>query len=354
MIRIPVTASRSYEVWIGRGLLDSAGERVKAVTRAETAIVVAGENVWPLYGERVVESLRAVGLRVERFLLTPGEGAKTLETYGRLLHFLSEKRMTRSDVLVALGGGITGDLTGFAAATYQRGVRFIQIPTTLLAMVDSSVGGKTAVNLDTGKNQVGAFWQPSAVLCDPDTLRTLPEEEYRCGSAEVLKYGVLGNAAFFEELRDTPIREQEEHVIDVCITMKRDIVREDEYDRGLRQLLNLGHSFGHAVEACSGFTVLHGQAVAIGMAIMARAAAAQGFCTEQARDELIAVLRQYDLPTETEFTVSAMAEAMGTDKKLTGSTMHLVVPRQIGRCEIMPVPASSVTDWLRAGGVREC
>lgn len=354
MIRIPVTASRSYEVLIGRGLIESAGEQVKAVTRAETAVVVAGENVWPLYGERVSASLRSAGLRVFSFIVEPGEGSKSLGTYGRLLHFLSEKRLTRSDVLVALGGGITGDLTGFAAATYQRGVRFVQIPTTLLAMVDSSVGGKTAVNLETGKNQVGAFWQPSLVLCDPDVLRTLPEEEYCCGSAEVLKYGVLGNAAFFEELKETPIREQEEHVIETCVTMKRDIVREDEYDRGLRQLLNLGHSFGHAVEACSGFAVLHGQAVAIGMAIMARASAQKGYCTERTRDAVVGILKQYELATETEYTVAALAEAMGTDKKLTGSTMHLVVPREIGRCEIVPVPAQAVADWLRAGGVREC
>ena len=352
MRRIPVQASRDYEVLIGRGLLEQAGEIVRATTRAQSVALVAGGNVFPLYGERVTASLEAAGLRVLPFVLTPGEGSKTLETYGALLRFLSENRLTRSDALIALGGGVTGDLTGFAAATYQRGVDFVQIPTTLLAMVDSSVGGKTAVDLPTGKNQVGAFWQPAAVLCDPDTLATLPEEEYRCGSAEVLKYGVLGNAAFFESLRRCPIREQEETVIETCVGMKRDIVREDEYDRGLRQLLNLGHSFGHAVEQCSGFGVLHGQAVAIGMAIMARAAAAKGFCSGATRDGLIETLRQYGLPTETEYPLAALAAAMGTDKKLSGGTMHLVVPREIGRCEIVAVPRGEVSDWLRAGGVR--
>ena len=219
-------------------------------------------------------------------------------------------------------------------------------------MVDSSVGGKTAVDLPTGKNQVGAFWQPAAVLCDPDTLRTLPEAEYRCGSAEVLKYGVLGSADFFASLRRTPIREQEERVIEKCVTMKRDIVHEDEYDRGQRQLLNLGHSFGHPVEQCSGFRVLHGQAVAIGMAIMARAAAAKGFCTAETREEILSLLRQYGLPTETDYPLPELAAAMGTDKKLTGKTMHLVVPREIGRCEILAVPLAEIPDWLRAGGVR--
>ena len=352
MIRIPVKASRDYEVLVERGLLDRAGEIVCRVTRAQTVALVAGENVYPLYGAQVTASLEAAGLRVLPFVITPGESSKTLETYGELLRFLSENRLTRSDALIALGGGVTGDLTGFAAATYQRGVDFVQIPTTLLAMVDSSVGGKTAVDLPTGKNQVGAFWQPAAVLCDPDTLRTLPEAEYRCGSAEVLKYGVLGSAAFFASLRQTPICEQEEQVIEKCVTMKRDIVHEDEYDRGLRQLLNLGHSFGHAVEQCSGFRVLHGQAVAIGMAIMARAAAAKGYCSAETCEEILALLRQYGLPTETDYPLPELAAAMGTDKKLTGKMMHLVVPREIGRCEILPVPLAEIPDWLRAGGVR--
>ena len=352
MKRIPVEASRNYEVLIGRGLLDRVGEEVRAVTKAGTAVLVAGKNVLPLYGSRVRRSLEAAGLRVLAFPLTPGESSKNLETYGQLLRFLSDNRLTRSDVLIALGGGVTGDLTGFAAATYQRGIDFVQIPTTLLAMVDSSVGGKTAVDLPGGKNQVGAFWQPALVLCDPDTLRTLPEEEYRCGSAEVLKYGVLGNAAFYAELLAAPIRGQEEHVIETCVTMKRDIVHEDEFDRGLRQLLNLGHSFGHAVEACSGFTVLHGQAVAVGMALIARAAAEKGFCSIGTRDAIVEGLRQYGLPTETDYPLSALAAAVCADKKRSGAVMNLVVPREIGRCETVQVPLAEIPDWLRAGGAR--
>jgi len=352
LITVPIEASRRYEVRIGRGLLGQSGAAIRAATRAETAVIVAGENVWPLYGARVTASLHDAGLRVLSFVIAPGEASKTLDTYGRLLRFLSENRLTRTDVLVALGGGVAGDLTGFAAATYQRGMDFVQLPTTLLAMVDSSVGGKTAVNLETGKNQVGAFWQPALVLCDPDTLKTLPEAEYRCGSAEVLKYGVLGNARFFGELAAKPIREQEEHVIETCVSMKRDIVAEDEFDRGRRQLLNLGHSFGHAVEACSGFTVLHGQAVAIGMALMARAAEAKGYCSAETRERIVGVLGQYGLPTETDYPLEALASAMGTDKKLTGSTMHLVVPREIGVCEILAVSSREIPDWLRAGGVK--
>ena len=343
MIRIPVEASRHYDVLVERGLLDRVGEEIRRTTRAESVVFVAGDNVWPRYGERVWDSLRAAGLRAIPFLIKSGEGSKTLETYGRLLSFLSENRLTSSDALVALGGGVTGDLTGFAAATYQRGIDFVQVPTSLLAMVDSSVGGKTAVDLPGGKNQVGAFWQPAAVLCDPDTLRTLPEEEYRCGSAEVLKYGVLGNALFFRELLRTPIREQEEHVIETCVTMKRDIVREDEFDRGRRRLLNLGHSFGHAVELCSGYAILHGQAVAVGMAIMARAAAEKGFCSPETREAIVEGLERYGLPTRTDYPLTELAEAVGADKKRTGGTMHLVVPRELGRCEIVPVPLAEIS-----------
>ena len=351
MRSVHITASREYDVLVERGLLDRCGERIKAVTQAKKAVVVAGDIVYPLYGQRVEQSLKAAGFDVLHYVLPHGEQAKTLENYGKLLEFLSRNHITRTDVLVALGGGVTGDLTGFAAATYQRGMDFVQIPTTLLAAVDSSVGGKTAVNLPTGKNQVGCFYQPALVLCDPELLATLPEEEFRCGCAEVIKYGLLGSRKFFDELKATPIQEQLEDVICTCVEMKRDIVSQDEFDRGLRQLLNLGHSFGHAVEACSHFGVLHGQAVAIGMAAITRAAVAKGYCSEETLREVLAILEQYHLPTSTDFPLEAMAEAALTDKKLTGGTMHLVVPEEIGHCAIVSVPTEEIKDWMKAGGI---
>ena len=352
MKSVRVEASRSYEVLIGRGLIDEAGERIRCVSRAETAVLVAGDVVWPLYGARVQASLEKAGFRVLSYILPHGEQHKTLETYGALLNFLCDNRLTRSDLLVALGGGVTGDLTGFAAATYQRGCGFVQIPTTLLAMVDSSVGGKTAVDLPGGKNQAGAFYQPSLVLCDPDTLATLPEEEFRCGCAEVVKYGMLGDAAFFASLETVPVRGQLEDVIERCVTMKRDIVHEDEFDTGLRRLLNLGHSFGHAVEACSGYTLLHGQAVAVGMAMITRAAVEKGYCEPETLDRLLAILKQYELPTECDYSVGELSSALLADKKMTGSTMHLVVPEAVGRCRIVKVPAAELPDWLRCGGAK--
>ena len=349
MKTVSVKASRSYEVLIGRGLLVEAGECIRAVTKAETAVIVAGDHVRPLYAGRVQASLERAGFRVLVYEIPHGEQYKTLETYGKLLNFLCDRHLTRSDVLVALGGGVTGDLTGFAAATYQRGCGFVQIPTTLLAMVDSSVGGKTAVDLPGGKNQAGAFYQPLLVLCDPETLSTLPEEQYRSGCAEVIKYGMLGDRDFFESLR-LPVREQAETVIERCVSMKRDIVRKDEFDTGLRRLLNLGHSFGHAVEKCREYRILHGEAVAIGMAAVTRAAVARGLCEVSALEALLGMLRAYGLPTDCDDSAKALAAAMMNDKKMTGSTMHLVVPETVGKCRVLPVPATELTEWLHQGG----
>ncbi len=230
------------------------GELLREVSAPGMAAIVSDDTVYALYGERTVKALEKAGYRVP---LSHSPRAREQEPLDlrRCAALPREHRFSRSDVVVALGGGVVGDLAGFAAATYQRGMGFAQIPTTLLAAVDSSVGGKTAVDLPTGKNQAGSFYQPCIVICDPNTLETLPEEQYRCGCAEIIKYSMLGNAAFFEELYKTPVREQYEHVIEVCVQMKRDIVGADEYDLGRRRTLNLGHTFGHAVEQCSDFSL---------------------------------------------------------------------------------------------------
>ena len=314
--------------------------------------MISDTNVLPLYGQRLCDSLERAGFRPISWAFPAGEESKNLTTYGRLLHFLGENHMTRSDIIVALGGGVTGDMAGFAAATYQRGIPFIQVPTTLLAAVDSSVGGKTAIDLETGKNQAGCFYQPWLVLCDPDTLTTLPEREYRCGCGEIIKYSVLFDAHFFEELQSTPVKDQVEHVISTCVTLKRRAVMEDEFDTGERRKLNLGHSFGHAVEACSDFSIPHGCAVAIGMAIITRAAVKRGLCSRETLDRLLAILDQYDLPTQTEHHPEELYRAALSDKKIAGGKMHLIVPRQIGRCDIVSIPEGEIPDWLRDGGVQ--
>ena len=259
------------------------------------------------------------------------------------MNFLCDRRFTRSDFLVALGGGVVGDLAGFAAATYQRGIPYIQVPTTLLSMVDSSVGGKTAVDLEHGKNQAGCFYQPSLVLCDPSLLNTLPEREYRAGCAEIIKYAMLYSEDFLRELEKTPVREQFERVISVCVGMKRDVVRGDEFDRGQRALLNLGHTVGHAVEACSGFTLLHGEGVAIGMAIVSRASA----CADTPR--IVALLEQFGLPTRTDYSADDLFTYTLSDKKRSGGTVNLIIPRAIGDCVIVPTKVESLKSFIQAG-----
>lgn len=351
MKSIHVSASRAYDVLIERGLLSRLGELTKANAGGTACALVSDDAVYSLYGERAKQSLEGAGYRVLPFVFPHGEASKTLDTYGRLLNFLCEHHLTRTDPVLALGGGVVGDLAGFAAATYLRGVPFVQAPTTLLAMVDSSVGGKTAVDLPGGKNQAGCFYQPHLVVCDPDTLSTLPEEQYRCGCAEVIKYAVLGGEPLFGELETTPVRAQEEHVIATCVTMKRDVVREDEFDRGARALLNLGHTVGHAIESVSGFSTLHGQAVAAGLAIIARAAAKKGCCPEKDAERIVKLLAKYGLPTGAEYPAEPLFQAAMSDKKKEGATLRLTVPEQIGRCREERIPAAELLDWMRAGGV---
>ncbi|MBQ9663250.1 MAG: 3-dehydroquinate synthase [Oscillospiraceae bacterium] len=340
------TPSSSYDVLIGSGILGELGARVRDLTAARRCVLVSGENVFPLYGEEALKSLRNSGLQAEALVFPSGESTKSLARYEELLNFLTEQRMTRTDCLIALGGGVTGDLTGFAAATYQRGIPYLQVPTTLLAAVDSSVGGKTAVNLPAAKNQVGAFYQPAAVLCDTDTLATLPERELRAGYAEAIKYAVLGDADLFDGLQRRSVSLDE--VIETCVRMKADIVEEDEHDLGRRRLLNLGHTFGHAVESCSGYGLLHGEAVAIGMAMIANAAVRMHHMDEKSRDIMIELLRDYGLPTETDYTADELYDILLLDKKIASGKLHLIVPHSIGWCNTVAVGPEELRQWLEA------
>ena len=329
---VEVNASRAYEVKIAAGLLDAVGAEVRAVTSG-SVLVVTDENVAPLYLARVYRSLSEAGLRVATCSVPAGEHSKSIENYVNLLHILAEKRFTRTDAVLALGGGVVGDLAGFAAATYLRGLPFIQVPTTLLAMVDSSVGGKTAVDIPQGKNLVGAFHQPSLVLCDPSLLDTLPPEVFRDGCAEVIKTAILFDRDLFDHLRERGTDFDRERVITRCVEHKRDVVCADEFDTGARQLLNLGHTIGHAIEAVSGFSVSHGCAVAIGTAMMART-----FYADPA--EIEAVFLKFGLPISTDFSAEMLANAALSDKKRAGDTLTLVVPREIGACTLEKIPVS--------------
>lgn len=352
MTTVTVQASQTYDVTIGNGLLATVGRTAAACFRGRTAAIVSDTNVAPRYLVAVADSLKGDGFRVCSFVFPAGEENKNGGTYLNLLEFLAQEHITRADGLIALGGGVVGDLTGFAAATFLRGIPFVQLPTTLLAAVDASVGGKTAIDLRGGKNLAGAFYQPKAVLCDLDTLVTLPAETFADGCAEVIKYGMIGDAALLDKLEKIDLAADPEEVAARCIAQKRDLVEKDEFDTGARQLLNLGHTIGHGVEACSDYAISHGKAVAIGMTLVTRAAVAFGMCPAAVLVRLTALLEKYHLPTTTDYTAQELYEKTLSDKKRTGDTITLVVPVAWGRSQLEKIPVRDLLTWIERGLAR--
>lgn len=349
MNTIHVTASKSYDVLIGSGLLQSLGGYVSTIKKVNKVCIVSETNVWPLYGQQAKKSLTDSGFNVVEYVFHAGEQFKNAAVYLDLLYFLADNQITRTDLIVALGGGVVGDMAGFAAATYMRGIPFIQVPTTLLAAVDSSVGGKTAIDLPVGKNLVGAFYQPKLVLCDIDCLNTLPEEVFRDGCAEVIKYSILYDPDLFAHLNEKGLDFDREMVISRCVELKRDVVAEDEFDTGSRMKLNLGHTIGHGVEAHSHFEISHGRGVAIGMAIVTRAGAAYGICDGATRDAIVNILEKFQLPVACEYTAENLYRSALSDKKRSGGTVNLIVPERIGFCRIVPTPVEKLQSYIEAG-----
>lgn len=349
MNTVSVQASQSYKVLIGSDLLIRSGEYIRNVFSGSKAAIISDSNVWPLYGDCIVKSIREVDIDAAFFVFPAGEASKNAHTYLQILNFLAENRITRSDLIIALGGGVVGDIAGFAAATFLRGVAYIQIPTSLLAMVDSSVGGKTAIDLPAGKNLAGAFKQPKLVLCDVAALATLPKRYFLDGCAEVIKYGMLYDPELISYLLDMGPDFDLEYVISKCIAFKRDVVQEDEFDTGSRQLLNFGHTIGHGIEAASNFALSHGQAVAAGMAIVTRAAVANGVCTPETAETLCVLLKKFSLPVNTTFTAKVLYNEALSDKKRSGGTVNLIVPREIGCCEIIVTPVADLESFIKAG-----
>ncbi len=348
MRTVPVKASRSYDVKIGSGLLKTLGTEA-AIFCSGSAVIISDSNVSPLYGQIAKESLENAGFSVISLVFPAGEESKTGQTYLALLQQLAQHQINRSDLLIALGGGVAGDICGFVAATYLRGISYIQVPTTLLAAVDSSVGGKTAIDLPEGKNLVGAFYQPQLVLCDTDTLNSLPRDIFLDGCAEVIKYGVLYDEALFNSLTRTGPDFDREAVIARCVELKRDVVAEDEFDTGARMKLNLGHTVGHGVEAGSNFTVSHGKAVAIGMAIVSRMSAKLGICSQQTAQRIVSILQQFGLPTETDQSAASLFQFSLSDKKRSGGNVNMILPERIGSCRICPTPTSQLESMIEAG-----
>ncbi|HLX23160.1 MAG TPA: 3-dehydroquinate synthase [Usitatibacter sp.] len=328
---------RSYNIHIGSGLLGQASLFEKHV-RGRTAAIVTNETVAPLYAARLETTLAAAGSRVLRIVLPDGEAHKTWQTLDRVFEALLRAQADRRTVLVALGGGVVGDIAGLAAAVYQRGIAHLQVPTTLLAQVDSSVGGKTAINHPLGKNMIGAFHQPGLVVADLDTLATLPPREYSAGLAEVVKYGAIHDVAFlswFEEHADAILRRDVatlEHAVRRSCEIKALIVARDERESGARALLNFGHTFGHAIESAAGYgTILHGEAVATGMALAARYSARTGRLGEADAARLIALLERLGLPVvPPRFPMEVWLEYMGRDKKNEGGRITLILLDALG------------------------
>jgi len=343
MNTVTVTASKTYDILIGSRLLPMLGQKAAELGKAKKACIVSDSNVWPLYGKIAQDSLTQAGFEVISFVFPAGEESKNGLTFLQLLNHLAEHKLTRSDLIVALGGGVVGDLAGFAAASYLRGIRFIQVPTTLLAAVDSSVGGKTAIDLPAGKNLAGAFCQPSLVLCDTDTLNTLSREIFLDGCAEVIKYSILYDPSLFAHLEANGPDFDREAVITRCVELKRDVVMEDEFDTGARMKLNLGHTIGHGVEAKSHFGISHGKAVAIGTAIVCRASK----CADTAR--IIDILKRFDLPVSTSYSAEDLYHYTLSDKKRSGGTVNLIIPRAIGHCDIVPTAVENLLPFIEAG-----
>ena len=346
---ITVNASSDYNVCVGSGLFSCIGELLQKVTKARKLCIISDETVWPLWGNTVCARLEASGYRCVHFMIPSGEIQKNIEVCTSLWEFLAEHDFDRTDCLLALGGGVIGDLTGFTAATYLRGIDYIQIPTTLLAMVDSSVGGKTAINLKSGKNLVGAFHQPKLVLCDIDTLTTLPRSLFLDSCGEVIKYAILYDPQLFSLLETEGPDFPRESVIARCIQHKARVVADDEFDHGQRMLLNLGHTIGHAFEVLSDYQLPHGQAVAAGIASVCRACMELGILKKEVCQRILMLLAKFSLPVRVNFPFELLIQIMEHDKKRSADIFHMVIPEDIGSCKVVQVPREKLVPFLQKG-----
>ena len=348
MRTVTVNASKTYDVLIENGILSNSAKHIKSLFPRSRFCIITDDTVNELHSSTLEKSLTCEGMDFIKYVFPHGESSKSAENFISILEFLAENRITKSDVIIALGGGVVGDISGFCAGVYLRGIKFVQIPTTLLSAVDSSVGGKTAINLKAGKNLAGVFNQPSLVICDPRTLDTLPNEIFTDGCAEVIKYGIINDKELFEILK-SGIRNNIEEIIERCVKNKADIVEKDEFDTGLRQLLNLGHTTGHAIEICSDLSISHGQAVAIGTCIATKIAVAMDFCPATDLEEVEALIKKEGLPTKSPFDSKELASVATADKKREGAKINFVLPYGIGNCKTLAVSVSELEELIAKG-----
>lgn len=335
---VDVSDKSLSEIYIENGLLSKVGELTKTVLKGKKIALISDTNVYPLYGENIKTQLENEGYKVFTYIFKAGEASKNTRELIKIVEFMAENELTREDGAVALGGGVCGDMVGFAASVFLRGIKFVQIPTSLLAQVDSSVGGKTAVDLPQGKNLCGAFHQPSLVIIDPDVLKTLSHHFFSDGMGEVIKYGCIKSASLFEKLESGDVKDNLTEIITECVSIKRQVVENDEKEHGERALLNFGHTCGHAIEKLWNFeTVSHGEAVAIGMVMITRAGENLGITEKGTTDRLIKVLEKNDLKISDTHTDKEIISAMNGDKKRTGTGIKFVMINKIGSSFINPI-----------------
>lgn len=348
MEKVTVKASTSYEILIDGGILDNTGEYIRNVINKGKCAVITDDNVDKYYSERVMRSLEATGFSPKKYVFPHGEASKNHTTLLGIYDFLAENGYTRSDFIVALGGGVVGDTAGFAAATYMRGIDFVQIPTTVVSQADSSVGGKTAVDIGGGKNLVGAFHQPRLVICDTDTLNTLTPEFFSDGMAEVVKHGMIKSAELFDILSTKDIKANIVDIMKRNVTIKGQVVENDEREKGERMLLNFGHTLAHALEKYYNFTGLtHGCAVAIGMSVFTHIAERRGMCKKDVADKLDALLKKCGLPITDSAPMDELYKISLGDKKHLASGMNIVLCSDIGESKVVRMSVEEYADFLK-------
>lgn len=334
-----------YDVYIGENLLENTGEILSQLSQKCKVAVFTDENVDELYAQTVVKSLGKHGFSVYKYVYKGGEGSKNLSVYADFLGFLADGGFDRYDLICALGGGVTGDIGGFAAATYMRGIGYVQIPTTLLAAIDSSVGGKTGLDLPQGKNLLGAFYSPKAVVCDTQTLKTLPKEVFLDGMGEGVKYAILEGGELFSLLEQGINEKNIEKFISLCVKVKRRIVLLDEREKGLRKLLNLGHTVAHAIEKLSGYTIPHGRAVMTGLGVIAKASCDNGYLAGSELAKILSLLAEYDVQP-LPFPMNQVVREMSFDKKKRSDYLTLIAIKGIGDCELVDVPLVKLEEFF--------
>lgn len=353
MTNITVNTQRPYSIIVGDNLLKRAGIFCKEINKGDRALVITDSNVAPLYANTVMCALEQSGYKTGIFVFDAGEQSKRIETVIKIYESLSRNGLTRGDLLIALGGGVTGDITGFAAATWLRGIDFVQIPTTLLAQVDSSVGGKTGVDIPQGKNLIGAFWQPSLVITDTDTLSSLPDDVFNAGLAEIIKTAAIKDKELFSILENTNEFDvlQREHIIARCIDIKRGVVERDEHEQGERKLLNFGHTLGHALEKHYNYSVLsHGYAVSIGMSVMTEASERCGLTETKTAARLMSLLKKFGLPTRDSAPLKDYLQYTAADKKRKGENIDVVLLKKIGEAYVKSVAINQLEAFLTLKG----